>query len=203
MARTAARDEVAANYARLHPRRAAEETALARQRRTIRKEFGRSDITPGTPETRFHASRTRQGALARLFVSGAITLDQLTAAAEIAGIAARIGSDVQLRTTSVETRVDVSRSYDATFFESLRAVRGEVAYTRWRAALPHPGLVLAMIVEDVGMAAAARRWRMREPRAKRLLGQALDRWFETIGAVVREIDARDLELAHARLDRSA
>jgi hypothetical protein len=192
-------DKIAADYARRHPARAAAETALGRERRTIRKEFGRSDVTPGTPETLFRASRTRQGALARLFVGGVITLDQLQAAAEIAGVAERLGADVQVRTTSVETRVDVSRSYDSAFFESLGTVRREVAYRRWCAALPEPGVVLAMIVEDIGVRAAAQRWRMRDARAKRLLGHALDRWFDTIGTVAKEIDAADVLAAHAGL----
>ena len=186
-------------WARRHPRRAAEETALGRERRAIRKEFGRSDVTPGTPETRFRASRTQQGSLARLFVAGDISLDQLQAAAEIAGVADRLGADVQVRTTSVETRVDVSRAHDGAFFESLGAVRREVAYRRWCAALPEPGVVLAMIVEDVGVREAAKRWRMRNSRAKQLLGYALDRWFDTIGTVVKEIDAADVLAAHAGL----
>lgn len=190
---------VAASYAAKHPRRAAEEAALVRQRRTIRKEFGRNDVAAGTPETRYHASRTQQGSLARMFVAGDLTLDQLTAAAEIAGVAERIGSDVRVRTTSVETRVDVSRSHDGAFFESLGAVRREVAYTRWRAALPSPGVVLAMIVEDIGVRAAAKRWRMRDARAKQLLGHALDRWFDTIGAVAQEIDADAVLGAQARV----
>lgn len=196
--------KAADDWAARHPRRAAEEIAFGRERRTIRKDFGRSDVTPGTPETRFRASRTRQGALARLFMTGAIDLDQLTAAAEIAGIAERLGRDVQVRTTSVETRVDVSRSHDGAFFEGLRAVRAEVAYTRWRGSLDRLGMsgksvVLAMIVEDVGLAEAARRGRMRNSGALALLIRALDLWFETIGAVVKEIDEADVLAAHAGL----
>jgi hypothetical protein len=191
-------------WAGLHPRRAAQEQALGRERRTIRKEFGRNDVTPGTPETRFRASRTHQGALARLFMAGDITLDQLSASAEIAAVAERIGSEVRVRTTSVETRVDVSRAHDGAFFESLGAVRREVAYTRWRASLDCLGkggkpVVLAMIIEDVGVRAAAQRCGMRDARAKRLLGLALDLWFAVIGAVVKEIDREDLDFVHARL----
>jgi hypothetical protein len=190
-------------WAQRHPRAAQAETAFRRQRRAIRKDFGRSDVTAGTPETRFHASRTRQGSLARMFVAGDLSADELAWAVEIAGVAERIGGEVRLRTMSVETRVDTSRTHDA-FFESLGAVRREVAYGRWRASLDRLGMsgkavVLEMIVEDAGLSVAAKRWGMRNARAKQLLGHALGLWPAFISAAVREIDAADVVAAHAGL----
>jgi hypothetical protein len=189
----------AGEWADRHPQRAAEETALRRERRTIRKDFGRSDVTAGTPETRYRASRTRQGSLARMFVAGDIDQHQLAAAADIARVAETLASDVRLRTISLETRVDGGSSRDAGFFEALGAVRREIAYTRWRRALPNPGPVLAMIVDDLGVREARKRWRMSDARAKALLVAALDLWAETVARAVKEIDAADLLAAQAGL----
>jgi hypothetical protein len=84
----------------------------------------------GTPETHERASRRNQGALARLYQSGAIDAEQLAAAVEIALVHERIGSDVAVKTASLETRVDVTRIGDGGFYERLGQVRREMAYTR-------------------------------------------------------------------------
>ncbi len=154
----------------------------------------------GTPETLERAARTQQGSLARLYRSGVIDGQQLDCAAAIATIAARIAADVNVRTASLETRVDVTRSGDGTFFERLGQVRAEMAYTRWRAALGgNARLLLDLIIEDVGLAEAARRHRVHARRVRRLLVSALDLWAEVAGVVAREVGREELNRAHAVL----
>jgi hypothetical protein len=154
----------------------------------------------GTPETHEHASRRNQGALVRLYQSGAIDAEQLASAVEIALVAERIGRDVAVRTASLETRVDVTRIGDGGFFERLGQVRREYAYTEWRQGLPHAAAVLDMIVgEPVGFTIVAQRYRMHHRRARRLLIEALDQWPGLLGAACKAIDEKSLAAAHARL----
>lgn len=152
----------------------------------------------GTPETLEHASRTRQGALARLYQSGAIDAEQLAAGVAIREAAHRCTADVLIRTVSLETRVDVTRRGDGTFYEALGAVWSEVAYSRWRSRLAAPiGAVLDMIVGDVAFTVVARRHGMHNRRAKKLLVDALDLWPRIHAEVRKEIDAGTLAAAHA------
>ena len=153
----------------------------------------------GTPETHEHASKRHQGALARLYQSGAIDSEQLGSAVEIATVAERIGSDVAVKTASLETRVDVTRIGDGGFFEALGAVRREMAYTAWRAELRQPAAVLDMIVADVGVTAAAALHHMSVRKARRILLEALNLWPEILGGVCKAVDDKDLAIAHARL----
>lgn len=188
---------IAEKWRALNPAAAAAQQRFTRQARATRKQF--SHKVNGTPETHFHASQTRQGALARLFVAGAISIDELARAAEIASVAEAIGRDTAVRTASLEARVDVSRN-GGQFYEALGAVRREVAYTRWRAALPTPAPVLALIVEDLGITAVARRFRMRRARAAALLHAALELWATIYGETAKRIDAVELARAQARLN---
>lgn len=155
----------------------------------------------GTPETHEHAARTNQGALARLWQSGAIDAEQLASAVEISSVAERIAADVAVKTASLETRIDSSRHGDGTFFEQLGQVRREVAYTRWRTLVGAPiAAVLDMIVGDaVGFTVVASRYRMHHRRAKKLLIDALDLWPIAMGTACREIDHEALQAAQARL----
>lgn len=180
-----------------HPEAAAEERALRKQRRAIRKGF--SHKVHGTPETHYRAAQVHQGAMARLFMSGSINEDQLAWSAEIRAVAERIGRDVAIGTVSFETRVDQSRSGDGTFFERLGAVRAEVAYTRWRAALPAPEIVLAIIVEDLACSAAARRFHKNTRTVRKLLTDALDAWPYWQRDARDEIDHDALSAAHAAI----
>lgn len=199
----ARRRAVNSKWARRHPERAAEERALRLDRRDLIDRW--SHKRQGTPETHQKASRKRQGALARLYQSGAITIEQLGAAHEIAAVAERIGADVGVRTVSLETRIDQSRSGDATFFEALGQVRREVAYGRWRAALPDVcdgiavAAVLDMIVNDVGISVASRIHRLHVRRARKLLCDALDLWPTHLWDAVREVDEATLLAAQAGL----
>ena len=105
-----------------HPEQAAQLRALRLEQREAENRWrGRGE---GTPATHAHAARQRQGALARLYHSGAISAEQLGSALEIAAAAEQIGADVQVRTVSLETRIDGGRR-DGTFWEAL----GPVSYT--------------------------------------------------------------------------
>lgn len=204
------RDEARAAWSRRHPEIAASERALRRGQAKMHERWKHKN--EGTPETHEHASHRTQGALARLYQSGAINAEQLGAAVEIATVAERIASDVAVKTASLETRVDVTRIGDGSFFEKLGQVRREAAYGRWRAQLPMPAAVLEMLVGDsfggdplqtnrrsLGFTIVARRYRMHNRRAKQLLVDALDLWPRVLGAVCKEIDDKALTAAHARL----
>lgn len=190
------RQQIRESWAKRHKARANEEAALKRQNKAARRNFGHK--VNGTPETHAKAAQVQQGALARLFMSGAIDAHQLASSQEIRTVHERIGADVRIGTVSLETRVDSSRAFDGTFFESLRAVRAEVAYTRWRAELRgDAAIALDMIAEDLGIEEARRRHRLGRPKAKKLLIDALDRWAEIIGTVCKEIDEATVIAAHA------
>ena len=190
-----------------HPDKAAELRKLRLDAREAAERWdGRG---AGTAATHARAAAMRQGALARLYHSGAITADQLGSALEIAATAERIGADVRVRTISLETRIDGGRRGDA-FWEALGEVRREMAYSQWRAALPvlcasahgpdaQVALLLDMIVHDLGVSAAAMLHHVHVRRARRLLGEALDLWPGIIGDCVRAVDAEDLERAHRRV----
>lgn len=152
----------------------------------------------GTPETHERAARSQQGSLARLYRSGAIDGQQLDSAAAIAAIAERIAADVNVRTASLETRVDRTRTGDDHFFESLGRVRAEIAYTRWRAQAPGPiAALLELIVEDRGIAAVAQRHRIHHRKLRRLLLAALDLWPAIYDEVRQCVGRLELDLAHA------
>ncbi len=193
------REKIARDYKARHPERAAEEKRLKQANRATLKRY-RGDFG-GTPQTREHAAHVQQGALARLFMAGHLSIDQLAAGEEIRSVAERIAGDVRIGTVSLETRVDGSRSPNAPFFEKLGQVRAEVAYTRWRAqvALQRGGAapVLAMIVEDVSCTEAARRFRMRKETARARLTAALDLWGDAIGRACDEVDEASLLAAQA------
>jgi hypothetical protein len=182
-------------WAERHPQLAREERTLRKFNRAVHKDFGHK--VHGTPETHAKASRVRQGALARLYEAGAIDAQQLAAAVSIALVHARITGDVTIGTISYETRVDQSRSHDGACFEKLGAVRAEVTYTHWRQAIANPAVVLAMVVDDIGVNGAARRFGMRKERAKSLLSSALDLWGTMNDEACRAIDRASLAAAHA------
>lgn len=185
-------------WARRHPSIAADERSLRKDRAELLKRWKHKN--DGTPETHEHASRCNQGALARLYQSGSLDSEQFASAVEIAHVAERIGRDVAVKTASLETRVDVTRVGDGGFFEKLGQVRREVAYSWWRARLRQPAPVLDMLVgEPVGFTIVARRYRIGNKRAKRLLIDALDLWPEALGVAYKAVDERDLAMAHARL----
>lgn len=193
----ARRHKINSDYAKRHPARAREERRLRQAQKALAPDWRHK--REGTPETHERASRTVQGALARLYMSGAIDADQLACAAEVARVHAQIVREVEPATVSLETRVDQGRRSGGAFFEALGRVRAEIAYTSWRASLKKPGVVLAMITEDVGVSVAARRFGMRNATAKAMLIAALDRWPEDMARARRAVDAADLAAAQAGL----
>lgn len=184
-------------WAERHPERAAQEQALARANELARERWRHK--VHGTAETHEHASRIRQGALARLYEAGAIDVHQLSAGASIAHIHALIARDVTVATMSLETRVDISRELGEAFFEKLGTVRAEVAYSNWRRQLAQPALVLAVVIDDLSLSEAARRFRVRKARVRPLLTHALDLWDEMIRRAVDDIDEDDMLAMHARV----
>lgn len=184
-------------WAALHPDKAASEAAIAGAYAEAQERWAHK--VHGTVETHEHASRVRQGALARLYEAGTITIHQLSAGASIAHIHQLITRDVQIGTLSLETRVDISRELGAAFFEKLGTVRSEVAYSNWRRQLKQPALVLAIVIDDLSLSGAAKAFRVRKARVRPLLTDALDLWDEMIGRAVDQIDDEDLWAMHARI----
>lgn len=191
------RRAISAKYRQRHTARADEERAMRRQQSKLHQRWGHK--RGGTPETLEKASQVQQGALARMFMAGHISTDELAWACEIRVVAERIGADVAIGTVSLETRVDQSRSGQAPFFERLGAVRAEVAYTHWRASLAKPQAVLAMIVDDMPVSLAGRRFHMRTATARRILSTALQSWPDFQRDACDSLDEADLLAMHAGL----
>lgn len=184
-------------WARAHPARAADEKAL--QREVAQIDDWRRHDAHGTPETLLKARHVQQGSLARLYMNGHLSIDQLAWAQEIRVVAERIGRDVAIGSISLETRVDNGRDLTRHSWESLGKVRAEVAYTSWRAYLVKPAPVLAMIVEDRACRAVARAFRMRDVAARRLLTDALDAWPGCYSDAADRVDADDLAAVYRRI----
>lgn len=188
-----------ASWRRLHPQRAAEERGFRVDRAARDKVHAKRDRYEdgGTAETRAKAARVHQGSLARLYMAGHLTADQLAASQEIRQAAERLGADVRIGTFSLETRVDQSRVGGAVF-EKLGAVRAEVAYSRWRLR-PGAAVVVSMVTEDLSLSAAAKLFRTRNEGARAIVSGLLDAWSEEMGTACREIDQADLVAAQAGL----
>jgi hypothetical protein len=184
-------------WAKRHPEKAREERDLRRRNREAREDFGHK--VHGTPETHANAARTRQGAVARLYEAGEISVDQLAAAANICAVHAIVTRDVAIGTVSFETRVDVGTRHNALFYERLGAVRAEVAYSAWRRSLAEPWPVLAMVIDDVSYSTAAAHFGMHKRRAKKLLIDALDGWFTEIDHACDMVDSATLLAAQAAI----
>lgn len=178
-----------------HPQLAREERSFRKERDEQLRKF--SHKRNGTPETHHHASQVRQGAIARLYNSGRLAIEEVAWAQEIRTVAERIGADVAVSTASLETRVDTSRHGDA-FWEALGAVRAEVAYSRWRAQLGgRAAIALDIIVEDAAVTEVARRYRVSARKAGAFLEEALGLWGRLIQQACKEIDAATLAAAQA------
>jgi hypothetical protein len=155
----------------------------------------------GTAQTHQHHESRREGAMSRLYSSGAIDADQLAAAVAIAAIGERLAADVHVRTCSLETRIDLGRRGGDLFFESLANVRREVAYTRWRGLLGRgAAAVLDMVVGDMALSIAGELHHTGTRRLKKLLVSALDLWPRIYAETCRDVGQTDLDATHARLD---
>jgi len=129
-----------------------------------------------TPETLALAGVHHDG-MNQLELNGTITKDEREWATQIANVHRSIEADVGIKVASLEARVD-STTRPPVVAERIHSVRMHAAYGFWRDMLPAPkGLVLDMIVGDaIGYTVAAKRYRVHNRRAKRLLLEAIKRW---------------------------
>ncbi len=137
-----------------------------------------SHRTKATPETLEQAASTanRAGALLRLVRSGAIDAHQLAAAERIAAAYAAITAEVTVRTATWGDR-NPGGGRDAAAAVPIAAVIQQRAYHRWREETGvYAPMVLAIVVDDMAVTAAARRWRLSDRKARGILIAALDRW---------------------------
>lgn len=144
--------------------------------------------------------------LVRLHRTGRFDNAQYEAAVRITQVAERIERSVAVRCASLEARVDNSGSARNLLIERLAQVRDEVAYTRWRTMLPVPRrMIIDMLLANRPMSATARlygkRWETRGSTkgAGEIFIDAIDLWIDLRDRVGKEIDARDIEIAHARI----
>ncbi len=132
----------------------------------------------GTPQTRAYVAteQRREGSLARLVATGALDIHQLAAAQEIVEAYRSVTADVAVRTANLEPRCS-GGGPDAASAALIGAVLREQAYGRWRAAIGSDGpMLLAIIVDDMALTAAARRWRKSNRTTRAILIRALDGW---------------------------
>lgn len=181
-------------WARRHPARAIEERGFRKARAELLDRWHHKNA--GTPETHEAHRRRRAGAIARLHASGYLSDDELAWSQEIAAAVERIMADAQMRTCSLETRVDVSRHGDGG--EAIGAVWSEMAYSRWREKIgKDAAFVLDMVVHDVGLVRAADAHSMTVARGRKMLIDALQLWRDIYMGVRREVTEADLLAAQA------
>lgn len=163
-------------------------------------QYVREEIVHAETFTRATVHRIRQASsLRKLLDDGQITDAQFYAAEQIAYVAEMIERNVAVRCASMEARVDCSGSSRNALIERLGVARMEAVYTQWRTSIAMPRrMIVDMVLEDRGLFATARLYRVGWPRAKRLLANALDRWDELMQRAYKEIKQQDLDLAHAR-----
>lgn len=132
----------------------------------------------GTPQTRAYVAveQRREGSLARLVATGALDIHQLAAAQEIIEAYRSVTADVAVRTANLEPRCS-GGGPDAASAALIGAVLREEAYGRWRDAVGADGqMLLAIIVDDMALTEAARRWRKSNRTTRAILIRALDGW---------------------------
>ncbi|MBA4091404.1 MAG: hypothetical protein C0494_12560, partial [Sphingobium sp.] len=152
----------------------------------------------GTPETWDRSLRTHDDALIQLHRNGTLDKEQLEWAAQIGNVYRSLEADVGIKVASLEARVDQSRGGGRTA-EHVMRVRAHLAYGYWRDALPTPKqMVLDMIVGDaVGYTVAARRYRVHNRKAKRLLLEAINRWPVCIAYAFSAVDQATVDMVEA------
>lgn len=166
-----------------------------------KKESRWSHKNDGTAQTHEHAARMTQGPLARMYMAGDLSADQLAWAVEIGETAELIERDVAVRVVSYEPRIDCQASGRDVLVEGIMRIRREWAYSRWRAELPSPPrAVLDMLVgEPVAFSTIAQRYRIHKRKARRMLIDAIDRWPTWMEQAEDEIDAASVAAAHGGL----
>lgn len=175
------------------------EERLEAERIAMEERWGRHNAA--TPQTRDHASRTQQGAIARLFEAGYLSSDELEWAHEIAMTAAIIERDVSIAGASWETRVDCNGSSKDKLLEGVGRVRREMAYSWWRQRISEPkAAILAMLTgQQEAYSTVAARHRMGKKRARKLLISAIDLWPDAMDYAEAVVDREAIDQVHARL----
>jgi len=162
---------------------------IQRERDAAKREADRFLGRAGTPETLAQVEGTHTGSLEQLERNGTLTKDQREWAAQISNVHRSIESDTTVKIASFEARVDQSVRSPA-IAERIHRVRMHRAYTFWRGMLPAPkAIVLDMIVGDaIGYTVAARRHRVHNRKALRLLVEAINRWPLSVAQAFSVID---------------
>lgn len=146
----------------------------------------------GTPET-WEQDGKHTDVLVQMEKNGTITKEQVEHAAQIANVHRSIEADVGVKVASLEARVDSSRRGGAVA-ERIHRVRMHHAYTIWRRTLPLPReMTLDMIVGEDGYTVVAKRYRVHNRKAKRLLIAALDRWPLCVASAFSAIDQETVD----------
>ena len=142
----------------------------------------------------------RQSPLARMYDRGEISDDQFQAYREIERISEVIKRGVDVRSASIEARVDNGRGDRDVLVESLALIRLERAFTVWRDKLPMPRqMILDVIETNRALAATARVYRKDEKTIRKWVKRALDSWADDKAAAWKNIDAEDVRDIYARL----
>lgn len=182
-------------WCKRHPQAAAQERAIRLRLHKQSDQFGHKQ---GTAATHAAALQRREGALARLYMSGAIDIDELGAAEEIAAAAELLSADVRVRTMSLETRIDHGGRGDGAFWEALGQVRREMAYRAWRVELGSAAAIIEDIVlRDIGLVEAASMHRVGVRRLRKLLVEALALWTRLARETAKQVGEEELAAMHA------
>lgn len=161
----------------------------------------------GTPETNERIERSgrtkrqrRHWPLERMYIAGRISDDEYLAGQEIAAVIEMIESAVNVRSSSLEARVDFEGSARDILIESLGRIRLEIAYTVWRKCLHKPPrLILDMITTNQPYVAIAKRHNVPWRTARRLLLTALRDWPKCRADANALCDAESMAEVYARL----
>lgn len=191
------RNKVRDDYCARHPDRADEERGFRRNQATLKERFGHRRAP--TPETLDKVSHVQQGAMARLFQGGHISIDQLAWCQEIRSVSEALQREVGMAVISVETRVDNGSALFLREGQSLGRVRAEMAYSAWRRSLEKPAPVLAMVLEDRMCRPVAMAFRMRDETLRKMVIEALDSWPDFSRDARDRLSEEDLRDAEARL----
>lgn len=147
----------------------------------------------GCPET-LDAAGTHDDCFEQLERNGTITKEQKEWATQISNVHRSIEADVAVKGASLEARVDGS-SRPPAIAERIHRVRMHKAYDYWRKLVPAPkGLVFDMIVGDqIGYTVAAKRYRVHNRKAKRLMLEAIERWPACVAAAFSVVNQADVD----------
>ena len=158
----------------------------------------------GTPETYAKIDAVpperRQSPLGLMYERGELSEDQNRAYREIGMVSEAIKRGVDVRSASIEARVDCSRGDRDSLVESLGRIRLEVAFTAWRDALPMPRqMILDVIETDRTLAAAGRCYRKDFRTVRKRVVAALDLWTRQKKTAWAMISAEDVAAVYANI----